>query len=450
MPTLSPSRRDLLLVLSTALLARLFVQIVASAVHDLGYFLPTDDSYEYLRLTESLLVGSFSQEGVTEVLRTPGYPLFVALGAVTGHPIGLTVLLQVTVGAVGAVLVYQLAQHVAKSIGCRDSRRIALFAGLLYALDPLSVVYTSFLLSETLFTTLLIAHLLVLSKHFTTASMRHLALSGLLMATSAFVRPVVQYWPFVVVGILLFLPAPNQHDRPFPRLVPALVFLLAAFVPLLLWSARNAYQTDYFGFTSVGDYNLYVGIASSIEGIHRDTAKQRVDILAEQNGWTAADRYGYMRREGIRLILSRPVKYIAVHTKAILQALSPAFSMYASIYLPHYGSDSTLERLFGETTPRFRDFLPALPMYLLVGVAWAGQYVLALAGVRRVLPAPNGVTLLLLASAVYFLVMAGAVGDYSTARYRHSAMPALCVLAGFGASSGIARVWPRKSGYSGI
>ena len=123
--------------------------------------------------------------------------------------------------------------------------------------------------------------------------------------------------------------------------------------------------------------------------------------------------------------------------------------MYASIYLPHYGSDSTLERLFGETTPRFRDFLPALPMYLLVGVAWAGQYVLALAGVRRVLPAPNGVTLLLLASAVYFLVMAGAVGDYSTARYRHSAMPALCVLAGFGASSGIARFWPRKSRDSG-
>ena len=440
-----PWRRDVLTVLATALVARLLVPIVASSVHDIRYFLPTDDSYEYLRLAESVTAGTFSQDGAAEVLRTPGYPLLVALGALTGHPIGLTILLQIALGGVGAVIVYSLAQDMATSLGRRDSRRIASFSGLLYALDPLSVVHSSFLLSETLFTTLLVAHLFALSKYFATGSIRHTALSGVLTAAAAFVRPVAQYWPFVVVGVLLLLPARNRAEQRFARLAPALVFLLAALTPLMLWSARNAYQAGYSGFSATGDYNLYVSLGSSVEGIHRDAAKERVDMLARENGWTAADRYDYMRREGIRLILSRPVTYLGVHAKAILQSLTPAFSMYVGIYRPDYGSASTLERLFGGTERRFRDFLPALPMYLLVGVAWAGQYLLALIGARRVLLARNGLTSLLLTSAMYFPIMAGAVGNISTARMRHSAMPAICVLAAFGASSLIARYRPRRA-----
>ena len=440
------ARLDLLTVGATALVARLLVSIVATAVHDAPYFLPTDDSYEYLRLGESLAAGSFSQDGVAEVLRTPGYPLLVALGAVTGHPIGLTILLQVAIGGVGAAIVYALAHQMATALDCQDSRRIALVAGLAYALDPLSVVHTSFLLSETLFTTLLVAHLLVLSKYLATGSARYVVLSGALAAACAFVRPVALYWPFVVVSVLLLLPAPNRGEPPFARLAPALVFLLASLTPLMLWSARNAYQADYSGFSATGDYNLYVSLGSSVEGIHRDTARQRVDMLAAENRWTTGDRYDYMRDEGIRLILSRPVTYLVVHSSAILQSLTPAFSMYVVIYDPDYGSASTLERLFSSTAQRSFDILLALPMYLLVGVAWAGQYVLALAGMRRVLVARNGSTLLLLASVAYFLIMAGAVGNIATARMRHSAMPAICVLAGFGASSALTRYWPRNSG----
>ena len=429
------ARLDLLTVGATAVVVRLLVSIVATAVHDVSYFLTTDDSYEYLRLGESLAAGSFSQDGVAEVLRTPGYPLLVALGAVTGHPIGLTILLQVAIGGVGAALVYSLAHRMATALDCQDSRRIALVAGLVYALDPLSVVYTSFLLSETFFTTLLVAHLLVLSKYFATGSARFVVLSGALAAACAFVRPVALYWPFVVVSVLLLL-STSKRKRPFARLAPALAFLLVALTPLMLWSARNAYEAGYSGFSAAGNYNLYVSLGSSVEGIHRDTAKERVDALAAQNGWTAAERYDYMRREGIRLILSRPISYVAVHTRAILQSLTPAFSMYVGIYRRDYGSESTVERLFGDTTLRLGDTLSVFPMYLLVGLAWAGQYVLALAGLRRAAP-HNSLTVLLLASAAYFLIMAGAVGDIATARMRHSAMPAICVLAGLGASSAI-------------
>ena len=153
-----------------------------------------------------------------------------------------------------------------------------------------------------------------------------------------------------------------------------------------------------------------------------------------------------MRSEGLRQILSHPATYVAVHSRAILQSLPPSFSWYVRLYLPDYRGEDTLKRLFGGTFPPARDFLPALPMYLLIGFVCAGQYVLALAGLRLVSAARDGLTVLVLASAAYFLIMAGAVGDNSASRMRHPAMPAICVLAAFGACAATTRYWPGKTG----
>ena len=199
--TTSPAtrRRDLLAVLTVALLARLLVPIVATVVHDVGSLLEAHaDSPPYLGLAESLTGGHFTRNGAPEVLRTPGYPLFVALGVFIGHPIGLTILLQVILGSLAAVTVYALAEDTTASLGYRDSRRVALLAGLFYALDPLSIIHSSFVLSETLFTTLLLAHLYILLRYFKTGSLRYVVMSGALAVAAIFVRPAAMYWPFVV------------------------------------------------------------------------------------------------------------------------------------------------------------------------------------------------------------------------------------------------------------
>ena len=449
MVTTTPAtrRRDLVTVLVVALVARLLVPVTANVVHDVGNLLNAHaDSHQYLQLAESLTTGYFARNGVTELLRTPGYPLLVALGVFIGLPIGLTILVQVILGSVAALIVYALAQRTTTSLGYRDSRRVALSAGLLYALDPLSIVHSSFVLSETLFTTLLVAHLFILLRYFETGSLRYIVAAAGLAAAAAFVRPVAQYWPFVVSGVLLFLPVPSRVGHPFARLAPAFVFLVITLTPLMLWTARNQHQAGYSQYSAAGAFNLYINLGSATEGIDWHTALQRVDMLATQNDWTLADRYRFMRREGLRLIVSQPMTYLAVHAKAVLKSLTPGFTMYVRIYHPDYGSESTLERLFGGTALSVRDLLAALPIYFLVGLACVGQYGLALAGLRRGLVARNGLMVLFLASAAYFLLMAGAVGDMATARMRHPAMPAICVLAGLGASSAVGRYWPLKRG----
>ncbi|MXZ71430.1 MAG: hypothetical protein F4Z04_07985 [Acidobacteria bacterium] len=444
MTAILQTRRDHWIVLAAALLARAVVPIIAIVSHGVDYLLLTDDSHEYLRLAESLTAGSFSRDGEPELLRTPGYPLLVALGVLAGAPIGLTIAIQTALGGVAAVVVYALARQAGGSLGCRDTRPVALAAGLIYALDPLSVVHSGFVLSETLFTTLMVAHLFVLSKYFETGQTRYVAPSAVLAAASAFVRPVALYWPLVVVAILLSIPASQQTRRLPARLAPAVVFLALTLTPVLVWTARNASETGYSRFSAAGDYGLYVSLGGAIEGLHRNETRQRVELLAERNGWTTAERYDYMRREGVRTILNRPAHYIAVHGRAILQSLTPAFSMYVEIYLPDYGSANTWTRLFGSAAIHPRDYLPALPMYLLVGLACATQYLLALFGVRHAFVARSGTTVLVLVSAAYFLFMAGAVGDIATARMRHPAMPAICVLAGLGASAVIDRYWQRR------
>lgn len=431
--------------MGAGLVARAVVPIVAIAFHGIDYLVLTDDSHEYLQLAESLTAGSFSRDGATEVLRTPGYPLLLALGVFAGHPIGLSIVIQTVLGSVAAVLVYALARQAAASWGIGDSRRAALLAGLLYGLDPLSVVHSAFILSETLFTTLMVVHLFMLAKYFETGQRRHLASAGCWAAAATFVRPVALYWPFVVVAVLLLCPTPKKSEHLVTRFAPALVFLMVSLTPLLLWTARNAYETDYSGFSAAGDYGLYISLGASVAEMNRGTAKQQIDTLAERNAWTAAERYDYMRSEGLRLILDRPLAYLAVHARAILQALTPAFSMYVEIYRPDYGSASTWNRLFGGASLPLRDYLPALPVYLLVGLACAAQYVLALVGARRTFRSLNGLGVLLLSSTAYFLIMAGAVGDIATARMRHPAMPTICVLAGIGAVSALAYRLPRRA-----
>ena len=432
-------------MLGAALLARAVVPIVAAAFHGIDYLLLTDDGHQYLQLAESLTAGDFSRNGAAEVLRVPGYPLLVALGVWAGHPIGLTIFIQTVLGGVTAVMVYALAQQIAVSIGRRDARRIALAAGLLYALDPLSVVHASFVLSETLFTTLMVVHLFVLSKYFENRLLRYVALSGVLAAAAAFVRPVAQYWPLVVVAVLLLFPPPRPVERRVARFVPALVFLMVAAAPLMLWTARNATQTGYWSFSTAGVHGLYVSLGSSVAGMHRDAARQRVDTLAERHGWTVAERYDFMRREGVRLVVSQPAEYLAIHARAMLRALTPAFSMYVEIYYPDYGSASTWSRLFGDAAPRPGDYVIALPVFLLVGLACAAQYGLALVAVPRLFASRDAVIFLLLVTVAYFLIMAGAVGDIATARMRHPAMPAICVLAAFGAFPVMDRYWPRNT-----
>ena len=143
-----PPFQGFLVVAGVALAVRLAVFALAQG--DPGRLFYRPDSFEYDALARNLASrGTYSQTAdptaPPELARTPGYPLVVAgVYFLVGHRPQLAVLLNVLLGAGVSCLTYLLGLRLFGGLP-------GLVAGLILALDVVSVVYANLLLSETAF-----------------------------------------------------------------------------------------------------------------------------------------------------------------------------------------------------------------------------------------------------------------------------------------------------------
>ena len=114
----------------------------------------------------------------------------------------MTIAVQILLGMATVWMVALLARRVIGA-GTGDASCFSLWAAAAYALDPLSILYPSLLLTETLFTAVFVVHLLALLRFLETRAVGTAALAGVLAAASTFVRPVAYFWPFVATAIML-------------------------------------------------------------------------------------------------------------------------------------------------------------------------------------------------------------------------------------------------------
>jgi 4-amino-4-deoxy-L-arabinose transferase-like glycosyltransferase len=161
--------------------------------------------------------------------RMPLYPMFLALFAGAGAYGVLAVrLVQAGLGALTAVVAGRLA-------GAAWGARAALVAGLLVAVDPFGIFFTNLLLTESVFTLLLLATVLC-AYHLTARTSRRGALAGLAILGAALVltRPAaVLLLPIVWLLVWLFS---ESRGRRFLQLLVCPVVLAAALLP---WAVRN-------------------------------------------------------------------------------------------------------------------------------------------------------------------------------------------------------------------
>src|SRR5262249_33404870 len=133
---------DVLIVAAAAL----FTNFLYYAFTARDYLFP--DSFTYLAPARNLLRGAgfVDAAGLIETLRTPGYPLLLAAFGARVVPV---VVAQHLMNAAIAAGIYLLAAP-------RLGRCIAVTAALLFAIDTPSIHYANKVLSETLFTLVLL------------------------------------------------------------------------------------------------------------------------------------------------------------------------------------------------------------------------------------------------------------------------------------------------------
>lgn len=453
----------------TAAVVRLALLATALARNGTGV-LSQVDTVSYLEPGRNLLLhGRFVADGAPDLLRTPGYPLFLAVTSLAG--LTAAALANVILSVISVILVWKLARSVF------DDNRIALGAAWIFALEPISVAFSVVLMSEPLFIMLLLLCLERLSEFLRELRLRVLAVAGLWLAAATFVRPVTYYLPFALaLGLFVVLARVSglrrQRNGPVAETASlrwkAPAILLISVLPwLAAWQIRNWVETGYPGFSSIGEVNFYYYNISEVKARleHRsylDTLKVSgytpfvnhsgqsyllppyLALHPEQAGWSQGQRLAFMRSESIRVIRANFGTYVR------FCILTPLFK---TIFSPGAGNFDPL--LFPQNAALNTGIVDKGPLRLAFSLAKSHPWVAAekafflavllglyLFATRGLVLIAHGVfrdhmcsacLWLLLGSSLYFMaVSAVGGGPGSDARFRLPVMPVICILASAG------------------
>jgi 4-amino-4-deoxy-L-arabinose transferase-like glycosyltransferase len=393
------------------------------------------DTGHYVLAADSLRHGSFSINGVPEIFRTPGYPVFLVEAVASGKVVLVALLENFLFATFTAWLVWTIAANLF------PGTRAAWWAVILYCFEPLGFLYSQQIVSETAFTMLLLLFVWMFLRFLESPTHGRLLLSAVVLAAATYIRPVSLYLAFVLSMVLLLFP----RGLPFgKRIVRALVFPLAFLLPLAPWVARNAVMAGYPGFSSSGDWNLYfcsaAAVQAKLEG--RGFAETQIAMGAnnddlyfrlhpERRVWTpgrVARAWGSEARSTIR---AHWLLYLPIHAKGMaIVTLEPGASQILKLFRLYPESGGLLTRVQDEGFVRatlwlLRQYPMAMFVLPLLAAQMALYYGLALLGLRRL---PSAVTATFLVMAVYLVVVSGMPA--AVARYRVPLMPLVCVCAG--------------------
>ncbi len=424
----------ILAVLLIALLMRLLLPALALIVAQNLEMFNRGDTLSFIIPAKKLIeFGHFLNfDDKPELFRTPGYPLLLIPGLLVGNVETVTILFQIILDCFTVYLIYKIALLLFK----RDN--IAILCALLYAIEPLPILRSTLLMSETLYTTLLTLFLKLLLEYLENKSLKHLVFAAITLAASIYVRPVGYYLPFLITAILLIWNLTKMQERKF-LIIHTCIFFVVAMGSIGIWQVRNYVAAGYSGFAAVSDYNLYCYNGASLiasqkriqfEDIHEQLGcvqhEKYFMLHPEQRQWSQAQIYRYMGKEGKKLILSQPLTYSIIHLKGMFGTLvqTPA-NRYVTLLMGRF--DRSL-------TPSYQNlgqyksiiFWTNLNFSLLLGVYFLGAATALIS--KRFL---NNLSMITLVSvAVYFLTVSG--GIVGSHRFRLPITPIICLLAGYG------------------
>lgn len=429
-------------VIRFGMLAAALVRTGASAVEG-------TDTYSYLIPGQNLLFhGSFYADGVPALMRTPAYPLFLAVTSLAGLPVAAAI--NVLLSLVCLVVLWKLARTVS------GSDRLALGTAWLMAIEPLTVIFSILLLSETLFMAFFLFGLERLAWFLRSRRLGVVGVAGLSFAAAAMVRPAAYYLPVALaIGLLVVL-----ARVPGLRWKAPAVLLISCLPWLAAWQVRNKIETGYGGFSSARELNLYFTNAVEITArlqhrnyfdVHQEfgyspfvghsgqvyLAKEYVDHHPEQANWTQAQRITFMGVEGSKVIKAHPGMYARTCIEPLASMLvEPGAGYFARMLSLEdteltngVGTNQGMARFGTSLIKTHPGIAASKAVFMIVLLAF---YVLALRGLLRG-AIGNPYLALLLGTAFYFIGLCGVTaGPGYDPRFRIPILPIVCIFAAAG------------------
>ena len=460
---MNKSLRNILIV---ALVLRLGLVVVAwllNPQHPEIFHAADTDSY--LKSAIALATtGRFTDyhDGLPELFRTPGYPLFLVPGVWFGNVYLVIIPLQILFTGLTGYFIYKTVLLLFKN------ERVALLSVGIYTIEPLAALYASKILTETLFSTLFIIFLFYFLRYVEGKKFADLAIAAVILVASAYVRPISYYLPVLIsLGMALWVVGKEPEKKRL--LLHTVGFFLISISLLGVWHIRNHLVAGYPAFSSVNAINLYYWTAPAIEanktGKNFDKIQESMKvndpkmICINQSLYsprTTPDKlqcnksiaFQEMEREGVKTIKENLPRYSLMHLEGIIRTLfGPAVSDYQTLF----GNPIDFPALTGTS---FQDGLllhlgniitkapGLLVVFILLGLlSWSFLFLTLVGFWGR--PPLGGLQLFtILSVGAYFIVVGG--GTVGQGRYRHPLMPILCLVAGYGLSLILDKIQQRR------
>jgi 4-amino-4-deoxy-L-arabinose transferase-like glycosyltransferase len=397
------------------------------------------DTTSYLNPGRNLILhGAFATAGAPEIDRTPGYPLFAEITGMAWDNVLLTVTIQIVLSLISLLLVRRIAGRIF------PNRNAGIVAAWLYAIEPLSIVYTARLMPETLFVLLLLLTVERMLAFQSSGKLTVLALAGISLAATTYVRPVSYYLALPLAAGLALTAAKHRSLR-----WKAPLLLLIVVLPLLAaWQLRNLAETGYGGFSSIVEKNLYffqsaevtaelqhISLESEQKTLGYPEDKYYLTAHPEQRSWSQSQRLRFMRAQATKTLAAHPGLYLQTHFAGVaLVAFTPCATELLQLIGKYPPRDAMPHRILNEgilnsawrvvlSHPTVAITMALLEVFLLFLYVFAIRTCLGSDSFRPALLTIAGV-------ALYFLLISG--GAQAVGRYRLPVMPELCILAAGG------------------
>jgi hypothetical protein len=329
--------------------------------------------------------------------------------------------------------------------------RAASLAALLVALSPNLVFLSTKLVTETLFTLLLVATALLVNRYRLSGRCLELAAAGVCSGLLILTRPIATYFPILLAGYVLFLKLRAGNGR--SAVIHSALVLACASAVVSPWVIRNGRLTGRYVVSTVSDHNiyLYTGALTLAADKGLPLAEARDSMMAqarrdygpldstdEGSYWSALARVGWKQT------LARPLLALKLHV--VGSAASCLMPISIRPLLVYAGADPTAGP---ESNPhvaqQFMGLLARGRAGAALGLAWqtrlAQMPILALIILLLALLFNTGLLILgligllfkqsrgllwLLLPVLYFILFVGPVGE---ARFRAPIEPLLCLFA---------------------
>jgi len=271
------------------------------------------DSPGYMLLAKNWVErGAFSLSDappyIPSNIRTPGYPLFLALIYLIFHSFVPAIFFGAIISAFAAPLIYLIAKEVFEE-------KIAFVAAILTAIEPMGLFLGVSIVTEGIFTVVLFLAVYCFIIYIKYGDTKNIWISGFLFGIATLIRPIMFYfWPLAVP--LIIYKAKSYGWRLAVK--KSLIFAFAFFIVLSPWLIRNKISVGSWQIAGLQGYVFFVDHYGAVLR-YLGEAGPLSDIQAK--AWTIAGPDKIFTLQGSDLLFKSAVFGIKEHKFA-----------YASVY----------------------------------------------------------------------------------------------------------------------